>query len=734
MDDRAALMRRWFFWFFIVSGFCGLVYQVVWLRLAMAQFGVTTPMVSIVLSVFMGGLALGSFASGWMVKRLDGRSPVVFLALYALVELVIASSALVVPKGLALGGAWLMGGTAWGSLGHYAVAGAFVVALLLPFTASMGATYPFAMAALRRLAGGDARSFSRLYLANVVGATLGTLGSAFVLIEVLGFKGTLAVAAGLNASLAVAALTLAFVWGSLKATEAADEPEQAAPSLTAGPWRKGLLAMLFTTGLVSMGLEVVWTRQFTPYVGTEVYAFAGILAVYLVATFAGSAAYRTWSRLHALDGLSLPLLWMLGGALALLALVGSDPRLVPSSWGFMRVLLGVAPFSALLGFLTPLLVDRCAQGDGGRAGVAYAVNVVGCVLGPLLAGFWLLPAIGERWSLVVFALMLMAMALVQAAATNGRAAWRPLGALAALSAVVVGLTRDFESGFVHQVLKRDYTATVIGIGGDPRHKTLLVNGIGMTGLSPMTKMMTHLPLAYRKAPARNGLVICFGAGTAYRSMLSWGISSTVVELVPSVPELFGFFHADGAALKQSPLGRIVIDDGRRFLHASSEQYDVITMDPPPPVPAAGTSMLYSREFYRLVKARLRPDGVFQQWVPYGDDATRSSFTRALAEAFPHIRTFTSIEGWGTHYICSMAPLPERSAAELAAQLPPAAAKDLVEWGPTATPEGQFARVLAQPVDWKQIVALSQRAPVLEDDRPINEYYFIRSKLARLMLR
>ncbi|HEY9766634.1 MAG TPA: hypothetical protein V6C82_09720, partial [Chroococcales cyanobacterium] len=361
------MKARWFFFFFLVSGFCSLVYQVVWLRLAMASFGVTTPMVSIVLSVFMAGLALGSWGAGLLTRGMDDAGKTI--RYYALAEFLIGISALAVPRGLAWGRHFLAMGS-WGSLGHYLGAGLLVAFILLPYTTCMGATFPLGMAALRKTAGSE-RSFSYLYLANVIGATLGTLISAFFLIELLGFQGTLVFSALLNFLLATVAL---FV--SLQASPASKQEEPKAGLLSS----PRILSMLFVTGLVSMGLEVVWTRKFTPYLGTEVYAFAIILALYLAATFLGSTLYRQWASSK--SGASL-FLWSLAGLSALLSLLSTDPRL-PIGTGFgpgvLRVMVGVMPFSGVLGFLTPMLVDEWSAGDGERAGKAYALNVLGCIL------------------------------------------------------------------------------------------------------------------------------------------------------------------------------------------------------------------------------------------------------------------------------------------------------------------------------------------------------------------
>jgi spermidine synthase len=714
-----------FFLFFLASGLCGLVYQVVWLRLAMASFGVTAPMISIVVSVFMAGLALGSWGAGALMRRLGDRPATWPLRLYGLAELMIALSAQIVPPLLGAGREWTarMGApTAWGSLGHNVAAGAWVALVLLPFCVCMGATYPLAMAALRgRGAGEWRRSFSYLYLANITGALLGVLLSAFVLIELLGFRGTLNVAAAINALLAAGALLLSLRPSFAAAAAPAEPGEPAAGSAPPG-LSVPLMALLFTTGFVSMGFEVVWARQFTPFLGGVVYAFALILAVYLAASSLGSALYRRMMR----SPRAIPLEWalVLLGPVALLPLLAADPRLaLPPGLapGSLRLVIGLAPFCALLGFVTPLLMDRHSGGDPARAGSAYAVNVVGCILGPLIAAFLLLPRLGDRWSIVVLALPLWLL-LARPIGTRRALPWR-LAGLAAGGALVFA-TRGYEQIFPAAQVRRDYTATVIAMGTG-MERALLVNGIGMTALTPITKTMAHLPMAALPQPPRSSLVVCLGMGTTLRSLHSWGAPATAVELVPSVPSLLGYFHADGDSLRQAANVRIVVDDGRRYLERTQETFDVITIDPPPPVEAAGSSLLYSREFYRAARARLRPGGILQQWIPFAEPFVRASFAKALAESFPHVRAYSSVEDWGVHMLASDSPLPNLDPAELARRLPPAAAADFVEWGPGATPLEQFARVADREIPFAQLLGIAPLAPALVDDRPVNEYYFLR---------
>ncbi|HET6372351.1 MAG TPA: spermidine synthase, partial [Candidatus Polarisedimenticolia bacterium] len=231
---------RPFFLFFAASGFASLVYEVVWLRMAMAEFGVTSALTAIVLSVFMAGLALGSFGAGRLARRLgwdeDGRAA---LRAYGVVELLIGVSALAVPWALRAGHGVLVAGAesvSWGSGTYHLVSGLWIAVALLPSAALMGATFPTAMAALR-VGGVGERSFSYLYLANVLGALIGTVASGFVLIELLGFSRTASVAVPLNLAVGGGALALAF--GLPRSTSAKARGERPRSEAAAGSDARG---------------------------------------------------------------------------------------------------------------------------------------------------------------------------------------------------------------------------------------------------------------------------------------------------------------------------------------------------------------------------------------------------------------------------------------------------------------------------------------------------------------
>ncbi len=712
----------WYFVFFFISGFCGILYELVWLRLAMAQFGVTTALVSIVLSMFMAGLGIGSLGTGILLRRNASRVSFPPMRLYALTELLIACSAIAVPYEFDLGHRLLANwasGAAFSSITYYLISGACIALTLIPWCACMGATIPLAMFAIGRTPGLESqRSFSFLYLSNVVGAAAGAVAPLFI-IESRGFHSTLHVGAALNCAIALAAFAVSSVQKTGRPTTA--------PAEASRNWDEDRrpLVLLFMTGLASMGMEVVWIRLFTPYISVVVYSFATILVVYLLATFVGSAIYRD-SPQNAKRNVRL--MWSALAFFSVLPLLGADPRI--HLINVFRVLLGIAAFSAAAGYLTPMLVDRWSGGDPDRAAHAYAVNVLGCILGPLLAGFLLLPLVGERSVLLLFAVpwLFVGASTFLTGNLEEKTRWRPVPTLVfgALTLVSFAGSKGFETIFPKRVVLRDNTATILATG-EGMDKRLLVNGIGITRLTPITKTMAHFPLAFLDRTPEKVLVICFGMGTTFRSLLSWGHPTTAVDLVPSVPKMFWYYHSDATQLLRSPLAHVVVDDGRRYLERTSDQYDVITVDPPPPIEAAGSSLLYSKEFYAVAKKHLAPHGILQQWLPDTYDRfVRSSVAQAIQESFPYVRAFRSVEGNGYHFLASDWQLPDLSAHELAQRLPPAAASDFVEWGPEAAPEGQFKLLLGYEFPLSAMIAGSPNAPPLQDDRPTNEYYAMRS--------
>lgn len=720
-------LRIVLFALFVASGFCSLLYQVVWLRLAFAAFGIVTPVLSVVLSVFMLGLALGSWLAGRWGEPLASRTALSPAILYGLAEWGIGAGAFIVPSAFAAGGRLLLGLGETSSGAYLALSALLIAAAVLGFAILMGMTFPLMMAFIRSTRAVDAGSFSFLYLGNVIGAMAGASLSALVLIEMFGFRRTLALAAIVNFAIGAIAMVLRTRPGTAASPLASELSSRRADRSALPPdTARGMrLTLLFVTGFASLAMEVVWTRAFTPVLHTTIYAFAALLTVYLLATWLGSALYRAhlargrvWGTDALLGGLAIA---------ALLPLVLNDPR-----WHDSRalVLLSIMPLSALLGYLTPRLVDDHSQGDPRAAGLAYAVNVLGCIAGPLAAGYGLLPWLGVKGSLIVLALAFGAFFAARMRHLPIRPAALTAAAGAALLLLGIAYTTTYEDPGLYErgEVRRDYTATVVSAGTGMQRR-LLVNGIGITVLTPITKFMAHLPLVYLPQPPRATLVICFGMGTTFRSLSAWEGRTTAVELVPSVRDAFGFYFPDAAQVLARPGKQVVIDDGRRFLTRTGERFDLVTLDPPPPVEAAGSSLLYSVEFYRALRERLAPGGIVQQWFPGGEPAIERAVLTSLRAVFPQVKVFHSIEGWGYHFLASDRPLTSPSVEQALARMPAAATQDLMEWYPGRTPREVWREMLRQEFDPRTQAPDDSRLGIT-DDRPFNEYFLLRRLLQR----
>jgi spermidine synthase len=399
-------------------------------------------------------------------------------------------------------------------------------------------------------------------------------------------------------------------------------------------------------------------------------------------------------------------------------------------------LFSIAPLCAALGYLTPKLIDDLANGNPVEAGKAYAINIAGSIVGPLLAGYLLLPLVGSKISLIGLALLFLIPALFLLKELPRKMAY--LVAVLALASLVASFRApSYEEGGLlvsdikNVVLRRDYTATVISCSlGD--EKDLIVNGQHMTSLAQVTKYMAHLPLALHKEPPQSALVICFGMGTTFRALLSWGINATAVELVPSVTKAFGYYHADAPEVLKNPKGKIVIDDGRRFLKRSPDSYDVITIDPPPPSYAAGSSLLYSSDFYAEMKQHLKPGGILQQWFPGNKPLVLSAVAKSLVESFRYVRAYPSFEDYGVHFFASDTPIENLNVDQLIERMPASARVDLGEWiahgaAPERAIREQMQIITTRGVDARALIISGVNSKIT-DDRPFNEYFLLRNTL------
>lgn len=710
---------------FFLSGFCGLLYQIVWLRLAYASFGIVTPVLSVVVSMFMAGLCIGSVMAGKLSVSASKKIHVSAIQLYGVTELLIGVGGIAVPYLYSFSEQLLLHAGSSDSFSYLALSAVCVAISILPWCILMGCTYPL-MLTFAKQQETDSSFFSFLYWANVMGATAGVLISAFIMIELLGFRNSLAVGAFLNASVAALAFYVSKAFPVATLDEKCDEISAEQSANKAQPMQ---LLLLFVGGFCSMAMEVVWSRAFMPVLGTAIYSFALLLFVYLLSTALGSRHYLRDKAAGKVRTIGFLLSTTAFCAFMPVVLNGFQPESIYINPNLAEMglrsflsLFSIAPFCFFLGYLTPKLIDDISHGLPESAGNSYAINSIGCIVGPLVASYFLLPNLGARDSHLVLNLILVLVAAWFLKSEKNPKWAIQTACMMALLGVGVFLCGSYDEPKLPDAkIYRDHVGTVLAYSRDGE-KQLMVNGRSMTNIRAFLKMMAHYPIVLHKGPVKKSLVICLGMGTTFRSLMSWGHETKAVELVPGVKAALTNFYTDVNDKTQN----IIVDDGRRFLKRSNEKFDIITLDPPPPVEAAGSSLLYTKEFTQVLKEHLNPDGILQQWFPNDETKVLSAVGEALTENFKYVRVFQSSEGWGYHFICSDTPIEIPSMEEIKAKLPERAIEDLKEGAAPYDKEHPIApleRIIEFEIPLSDI--LKDKMPAITDDRPINEYCVLR---------
>lgn len=733
------------FLIFTLSGLSSLIYQTVWIRLAFGSFGCITPVMSVAISVFMLGIAIGSWFGGKYIDDISDKLKVSSIYFYMISELFIAIGAFIVPKLFIFFQYVLLNTGATNSFSYLLLSALSLTLCLLPWCIAIGTTFPFMMSYLKKIHKEQTTSFSFLYTANVIGGMCGVLGTTIVWIEMFGFKGTLAIASVGN----LLAVLLSFIVYKYNTADDRIDQKTSRPIFPVANLKqllsdKFILVISFITGFTTLALEIIWTRAYAPVLGTMVYSFAFLLAGYLLATYIGSVFYRR--DLQGNKVKSPIIIITLASLFVFIPILINDPQLFIYGGRtymlnasnimkyFIQIVLTIFPFCMALGYLMPLLVDQYSKGKPFEAGKIYTVNVIGCILGPLFASYLLLPFLGVKASLILLALpyTLLLIILLKHLKSYSKIVSVCLSFVFILTSVVYTKTYEipkFSSDW-ESTIKRDYSATVLGsVNKNTNAKQLLVNGYGITSLTPVTKFMAHLPMVYCKNKPEKALVICFGMGTTYRSLLSWDIDVTAVELTPSVVEMFPLFFNDAEEVLKNKNGKIVVDDGRRFLLRTKEKFDVITLDPPPPIQSSGSSLLYSKEFCHVAKQRLKEGGILHHWTPISlsferyEDFFVIPVLRALQSEFKYVKTFVSVEQWGVHFLASDTPISDLSIQEFVDKMPNKAKNDLLEW--------------TKDIDIVSFISYLRKIPesffdeinpdknyIATDNRPYNEYFFL----------
>ena len=763
------MTRRWpILAIFVVSGAAGLIYEVVWARQLVLVFGNTTQAVSAILTGFFGGMAIGSVFGGRLGDRV--RRP---LRMYGLLELILVVIVLATPITFRLLHEVYRG--AFGSLEGAPVALAlvrFVLALIAlgPATILMGATLPTLTRYLSRDPAQLSLAFGRLYAANTVGAIIGTIAAGFILIELLGLTGTLLVGAACSATAGVIALVIDRSRGPLPAADgpaASPGPVSPPPAGEGGPGHSPTvgsvrpqvrlaLGIAFVSGLTSLAYQSLWTRLLASGTGNSTYVFTAILAVFLIGLAGGALAFAVLrSRIKNTMGvLALGQVLVAGlvvvGTVVILDRQFGGPLVLTAHFEQLAtdflwpVVIVVLPATFVMGFTFPAASALVADPDGHvatNAGLLLSANTLGAICGTFLVPFVAIPILGSPMTLAIVALLNAAVGLYLA--QRGRSGW-PLSRLAASAGVAVAVVvilvaliartvfvdpsvaRIARSGEVFSSREDEIASVQAGEINGVRQ--LWVTGTSMTLLTVDAKLMPILPLMLRPASATE-LTIAFGMGSAFRAALNAGLKADVVELVPSVPDMFGSFYPDAQKVLADPNGHVIIADGRNHVELTDKTYDIVIVDPPPPIESAGVSVISSLEFYEAAKARLTPGGVMMQWIPYGQSLDEfKAHVRTYNTAFPHVIIAFGPGGYGFFMLGSTDPIAFDPASIQAVLARPNVVADLSSAydSPEHTEAGWATRVMKQIwIQGGQVAAFAGAGPLVTDDRPLPEYFLLR---------
>lgn len=691
----------------MLSGFCSLVYQTVWLREFRLVFGGAAPAAAAVMAVFMGGLGFGGKLFGAWVERV-GRP----FRFYARLEVGIAIAAVASPLLLDLARSLYLktGGTAGMGLGPATCLQLLMTALVLGLPCFlMGGTLPAAMKFAQRDDDPRRSTTAFFYGINIAGAVSGAMLSTFWLLPTLGNKGALTIAVLANLGIALAAGAIS-MFQEKEPRQPAPVAEVLAEEKVAAKAPAGfVLAAAFMSGFTFFVAELVWYRISTPLLGGSVYGFGLVLCVVLAGMGIGGLLYSLilkkaepstagFTLVSALQAFAILLPFALGDRIAHLALIFNDSLRgvglgeMALGWAVVMGSLAFLP-SLLSGIQFPLLVSLLGRGNAGvgqQLGRAYLWNTFGSITGSLLGGFLLVPLLGLKGCWLLAALLVAAMSAAslwlqlrrQAGAAeatfasrftwNGRVAFAALivcgffafgttGPTAVWMHSPIGYGRvsqqyrtalgleTWQRSMQHSLVQAyDGRETSVAVVGGMQY-AFLTNGKsdGSAVGDAATQVMLGITGAILHPHPQNACVVGLGTGTTAGWLADVpGMQRVdVLELEEEIRKVAKFFDPVSRNAMQHPRVNNITGDAREFLLTKGENYDLIVSEPSNPC-RAGVANLYTREFYRNASQRLTKNGIFCQWLQgyEVEPGTITTVISTLRQVFP------KVEIWATHSV------------------------------------------------------------------------------------
>lgn len=648
-----------YFFIFALSGASGLIYESIWTHYLKLFLGHAAYAQTLVLGIFMGGMAIGAALAGRFSHRLSN-----VLKTYALIEGLIGIAAIafhgvyvtamdvsyqsIFP---ALGSATAISTFKWG----------LAALIILPQSILLGSTFPFMSAGIiRRFPAKPGRTLALLYFNNSFGAALGVLASGFILIPAIGLPGTIQFAGIINLCLAF------YIWHlSLKDGRKTSDNNILTPSTRAQKYRQfvllGFLIVSATTGAASFLYEIAWIRMLSMVLGSTTHAFELMLSAFIFGLAIGG--YYVHSRIDRLRSPLQYLGWiqLAMGVLAICTLIvyGSSFKIMslvvnilePNSSGYLYfnlishgiALMVMLPATICAGMTLPLITYQLLRMNYGESSIGnvYASNTIGAIVGIVLAVQWLMPGYGLKAVISVGSgldillgvlLLVVATRKLKLNLINGLKPVVP--ALIVYVAILVTVQLDpiamasgvYTTGQIRDereiISHTDGKTASISVFRNDHYLAVSTNGKTEAALSSKivskdepTMILLGLLPQILKPQAKDVAIIGIGSGlTSHSLLLGEQIeSSDTIEIEPAMVEAAKLFGNRVSNTFNDHRSHIHIDDAKAFFTNYGKRYDLIISEPSNPW-VSGVAGLFSNEFYRLVHNHIADDGLLVQWI------------------------------------------------------------------------------------------------------------------------
>lgn len=643
------------------AGFTFLIYEVSWNRMLSLVLGTTVTASTIVLASFMAGFGAGAYYWGRTANR-SAKSGTLLATLLGGIGLFSALDYVLITRAIPSLYSSLSGRGFSSGLTETLVFGVAAVFLFVP-AFMMGGIFPIVTKIAIRSDEEIAPSLGRLYAIETLGSSIGGLATGFVFLSMLGQMFTVGLAVAIDLALTVWLLVTRMfnqvgqpsVIEPPSAAErhgASQDKPRRGPATAKPTSQQAALIVAFVCGFAMLSLQVLWIRMFRIYFTNTSYTFALVASLVILGLFTGSSFFLRWGHRiadHLQSALRVILLMGVSTTLGLLLLIYlpeiimfplqtafSDPLARILLLPVIASLLIVFPSAAFSGYAFPLACRMYSSGShriSKDVGFVLMINTIGCVIGPVVTAFVLIPVLGAAASVMSILVLLTGVALYVLhrlmPLRSTKLARGILYLVAAGLAIVIVVRPNIRilppsfSQFNREVLfYRESVEGTLSVGQDKANRSgsryTYVNNSAVIGSTydaiKVVKMVGHYPFLLG-ARCKKALVIGFGIGVTTSAIASHPEVESIecIELVSGLKDAAVYYRDLNRNVADDPRLRIISGDGRHYLQQTSKTYDLISCDPTHPI--LGSGNLYTKEYFTLCREHLNPGGVISQYLP-----------------------------------------------------------------------------------------------------------------------